>query len=85
MACHARWGWPASLWYGLSLPVASLGAFYYAREIRRLGYSLRTLGILFRAPFATRHLVRRRAELEAEIELIHKQLRRDANESATKA
>jgi hypothetical protein len=84
VTCHALWGWPVSLYYGLSLPVASLVAFYYAREIRRLARGLRTLWILFRAPFAIRHLVRQRAELVGEIEMMHKRLRGDGNEAAAK-
>lgn len=68
--CHAIWGWPVSLWYALSLPVASLVAFYYAREIRRLIRGLRTFWILTRAPFAVRRLVVMRAELVREIEAV---------------
>jgi len=76
LAVHAIWGWPVSLWYGLSLPVASLVAFYYAREVRRLACGLRTLWILTRAPFAARRLVVMRAELVREIEGVHEELRR---------
>jgi hypothetical protein len=71
---HLCWGWPASLWYGLSLPVASLVAFYYAREVRRLARSLRTLWILTRSPFAARRLVLMRAALVREIEAVRAEL-----------
>jgi hypothetical protein len=65
-----------SFWYGLSLPVASLVAYYYAREIRRLAQGLRTLWILFRAPFAVRRLVAMRADLVNRVEAVHHALQR---------
>jgi hypothetical protein len=71
--CHWIWGWPVSFWYALSLPVASLAAHYYAREVRRLGCGLRTLWILCRAPFAARKLVAMRGALVAEIESVHQE------------
>jgi hypothetical protein len=74
--CHAIWGFPVSFWYGLSLPVASLVAYYYAREIRRLAQGLRTLWILFRAPFAVRRLVAMRADLVNRVEAVHHALQR---------
>jgi len=77
LVCHAIWGWPASLWYGVSLPVASLVAFYYAREIRHLVRGLRSLLILFRAPFAAKRMVAMRAGLVREIEAVHEELRRE--------
>jgi hypothetical protein len=67
---HAWLGWPASLWYGLSLPVASLVAHYYLRELRRLGASLRNTFVLLRAPIAARRLLTVRAGLVAEIEAV---------------
>lgn len=67
---HAWLGWPASLWYALSLPVASLIAHYYLRELRRLGASLRNMFVLLRAPMAARRLLAVRAELVAEIEAV---------------
>jgi hypothetical protein len=65
---HAWFGWPASLWYALSLPLASLVAFYYVRELRRLVASVRNTVVLLRAPIATRRLLALRGELIAEIE-----------------
>ena len=69
-AVHAWLGWPASLWYALSLPVASLIAHYYLRELRRLGASLRNSAVLLRAPVAARRLLAGRAELVREIEAV---------------
>jgi glycerol-3-phosphate O-acyltransferase/dihydroxyacetone phosphate acyltransferase len=65
---HAWFGWPASLWYALSLPLASLVAYYYVRELRRLVASVRNTVVLLRAPIATRRLLALRRELIAEIE-----------------
>jgi 1-acyl-sn-glycerol-3-phosphate acyltransferase len=64
---HALFGWPASLWYGLSLPVASLAAFYYVRELRKFSVGLRNSLRLIRAPSAARRLLALRGELIAEI------------------
>jgi hypothetical protein len=71
VACHWLWGWPVSFWYALSLPLASLVAFYYAREIRRLAHGVWTAWIFLRAPFATRRLRAMRADLVGEIEAAH--------------
>ena len=65
---HSFFGWPASLWYALSLPVASLLAHYYLRELRRLRASLRNLVVLVRAPLAAGRLRAMRQELVDEIE-----------------
>lgn len=65
---HAFFGWPTSLWYALSLPVASLVAHYYLRALRRLAASLRCASVLLRAPFAARRLLAWRNELIKEIE-----------------
>jgi hypothetical protein len=65
---HAWAGWPASFWYGLSLPPASLLAHYYARELRRLIGVVQSGVTLLRAPFAAKRLVALRAELLSEIE-----------------
>ena len=65
---HSWFGWPASLWYALSLPVASLIAHYYLRELRRLAASVRNTIVLLRAPMAARRLLALRGELIAEIE-----------------
>jgi 1-acyl-sn-glycerol-3-phosphate acyltransferase len=64
-------GWPSSLWYGLSLPVASLFAHYYLRDLKLLGMSLRHLLILWRAPMAEKRLLAMRADLIARIEAVH--------------
>jgi hypothetical protein len=70
---HWFFGWPASLWYALSLPVASLVAHYYLRELRRLTASLRATYVLLRAPFAAGRLLALRAQLIAQIEAERKQ------------
>src|SRR5262249_54697234 len=38
---HRLFGWPASFWYALSLPLASLLAHYYLREVRKLFVRIR--------------------------------------------
>jgi hypothetical protein len=63
-------GWPASLWYALSLPVTGLLAHYYLREVRRLWASVHTILVLIRAPFAAKRLLAMREELIAEIEAV---------------
>jgi 1-acyl-sn-glycerol-3-phosphate acyltransferase len=65
---HLTWGWPASLIYGLSLPVAGLYAHAYSERLRRLPLGMRTLVIRLRAPFVVGSLVRQRASLINEIE-----------------
>lgn len=65
---HHLFGWPASFWYALSLPAASLLARNYLRQIRRLAASFRHTWVLARAPLAARRLLARRATLIAEIE-----------------
>jgi glycerol-3-phosphate O-acyltransferase / dihydroxyacetone phosphate acyltransferase len=65
---QAVWGWPVSLWYGLSLPVSGWIAHAYPGLLRRLPIGLRTWIIRVRAPFAAKDLVRRRQELVNEIE-----------------
>jgi glycerol-3-phosphate O-acyltransferase/dihydroxyacetone phosphate acyltransferase len=69
---HAVFGWPVSLWYALSLPVASLIAHYYLRDLRRLAAGVRNTAVLLRAPIAARRLLARRSELVAEIERVQK-------------
>jgi 1-acyl-sn-glycerol-3-phosphate acyltransferase len=71
---YTVFGWPAVLWYALSLPPASLLAHYYLRETRRLIAGTRNIIVLLRAPGASRRLLHRRAELLAEIEEVHKSL-----------
>ncbi len=61
-------GGRVSLWYALSLPLASLVAYYYVRELRRLAASVRNTVVLLRAPMAARRLLGLRAELVGEIE-----------------
>jgi glycerol-3-phosphate O-acyltransferase/dihydroxyacetone phosphate acyltransferase len=69
-AVHLIFGWPVSFWYGLSLPMASLIAHYYLRELRRLGAAVRQLVVFLRAPGAARRILARRAALIAEIEAV---------------
>lgn len=63
-------GWPASLWYALSLPLTGILAHYYLREVRRMWAAVHTSVILMRAPFAAKRLLAMRAELIAEIEAV---------------
>ena len=72
-AVHSWFGWPASLWYALSLPLASLIAFYYVRGLRRLVASVRNTVVLLRAPMATKRLRALRGELIAEIEAVRRE------------
>ncbi len=57
----------ATLLYAASLPLASLAAYYYSRELQRLIAGVRGLLVLLRTPSAARKLLAWRAEL---IELI---------------
>jgi len=72
--CHWEFGWPISLWFGLSLPVTGLIAHYYWRSIRTLGAATRTSLLLLRAPSAARRLIALRQSLVAEIEAAHQGL-----------
>jgi glycerol-3-phosphate O-acyltransferase / dihydroxyacetone phosphate acyltransferase len=72
---HHFFGWPASLWYALSLPATGLIAYYYSRNLRRLTAAIRNSVVLIRAPFAARRLLGRRAELIAEIESLRPEIR----------
>jgi 1-acyl-sn-glycerol-3-phosphate acyltransferase len=65
---HRLFGWPWSLWYALSLPLASLLAHYYLRQISTLAASVRNTVILLRAPMAARGLVAMRNDLVAKID-----------------
>jgi 1-acyl-sn-glycerol-3-phosphate acyltransferase len=67
---HALFGLPAAFWYALSLPVASLIAHYYLRDLRNLASAVRTLIVLVRAPLAARRLVAMREDLVKEIESV---------------
>ena len=64
---HQFFGWRATALYACSLPLASLIAHYYVRELHRFAASLQAATVLLRAPSARRKLLRWRAEL---IELI---------------
>lgn len=72
---HAFVGWPGSFWYALSLPPASLLAFYHLRELRKLKAGVRNTVVLLRAPFAAKRLLALRSSLIAEIESVHLQRR----------
>lgn len=65
---HVLFGYPVSLWYGLSLPVASLVAHYYLRGLLRFALDMRSVYVRLRAPVAARRLLAQRRELIAEIE-----------------
>lgn len=72
--CHWEFGWPTSLWFGLSLPVTGLIAHYYWRSAKALGAAARTSFILLRAPSAAKRLIAMRRALVAEIEAAHQGL-----------
>jgi glycerol-3-phosphate O-acyltransferase/dihydroxyacetone phosphate acyltransferase len=74
-------GWPASFWYALSLPVTGLLAHYYLRELRRLCASVHTTVVLMRAPFAAKRLLAMRARLIAEIEAVRAETERELSKS----
>jgi glycerol-3-phosphate O-acyltransferase/dihydroxyacetone phosphate acyltransferase len=65
---YSLFGWPAALWYALSLPVASLVAHYYSRGFHRFAASAHATLVLLRARPAARHLLALRNELIGEIE-----------------
>jgi glycerol-3-phosphate O-acyltransferase / dihydroxyacetone phosphate acyltransferase len=65
---RALFGWRAAIWYAASLPVASLWAHYYVRNLRRLGAGLRAAFILARAPAAVGRLAAARGELMEMVE-----------------
>ncbi len=60
---HQFFGWKATLIYASSLPVGSLAAYYYLREMKRFLASARAVTVLLRTPRAARQLLRWRAEL----------------------
>ena len=80
---HRWFGWPFSLWYALSLPIAGLISYYYTHEMLRLCDALRTAVILFRVPFARKRLLSLRSELLAEIEEARKEYRRSVHFTET--
>jgi len=63
-------GWRAALWYGLSLPPASLIAHYYLRELRQGIGTVRNAILLWRAPSAAKRLLAMRRKLIVEIEAV---------------
>ena len=65
---HCVFGWPVSLWYGLSLPITGLVAHYYVRAFRKFMVSGRAILLGLRAGPATRRLLAIRNELIVEIE-----------------
>lgn len=71
---HQFFGWRATLIYAGSLPVASLIAYYYAREVRRFAASLRALTVLLRTPGAARKLLAWRADLIQLIQVEHEEI-----------
>jgi glycerol-3-phosphate O-acyltransferase / dihydroxyacetone phosphate acyltransferase len=71
LGCHLTFGWPTSLWFGLSLPVTGLVAHYYLRAAQKLTASVRMTIILLRAPSAAKRLLTMRQGLVAEIEAAH--------------
>jgi len=77
VGCHAWFGLPVSFWYALSLPVASLAAFYYWRAAQQLAAGVRHALILFRAPFVVGRLASMRDALVAEIESARADVRRE--------
>jgi glycerol-3-phosphate O-acyltransferase/dihydroxyacetone phosphate acyltransferase len=79
---HWLFGWPASLWYGLSLPVAGLIAHFYARQLRQLAGRIRDTFVLLRAPAAARRLLALRARLIAEIEAVRPEIQQPPKPAA---
>jgi hypothetical protein len=71
---HYCFNWRVTVWYALSLPVASLAAHYYVRELRRFAASLRAVAVLVRAPSAAQRLLAARAELIALIEAVRQDM-----------
>jgi 1-acyl-sn-glycerol-3-phosphate acyltransferase len=67
---HWLVGWPWTLWYALTLPLASILAHYYGRAFGQFRAGVRNVIVFLRAPFVVRRLIRRRAELVREIESV---------------
>jgi 1-acyl-sn-glycerol-3-phosphate acyltransferase len=65
----------AAFWYALTLPPASLIAYYYMREVRQLAGSVHDLMVLLRAPLAAERLKALRREVIEEIEAVRKEIR----------
>jgi 1-acyl-sn-glycerol-3-phosphate acyltransferase len=75
--CQWLFGWPVSLWYGLSLPVTGMLAYYYLRELGKLWAGVRNTVVLLRAPFAAKRLLALRARLIAEIEAVDGEIQKE--------
>ena len=73
-AFHHFFGGPATLWYGLSLPVTGLIAHYYVQRLRQIAGRVRDSYILLRASAAARRLREMRAQLIAQIEAARAQI-----------
>lgn len=73
---HLLVGWPWTVWYALSLPVASLLAHYWLGEFRRFEASLRAAVVLLRAPAAGQRLLAERAEMIRLIDIERSELLR---------
>jgi hypothetical protein len=65
---HQFFSWWPTFRYTFSLPVTSLVAHYYLRQLRRLAAALRVLAVFLRAPATGQKLLALRAELIALIE-----------------
>jgi glycerol-3-phosphate O-acyltransferase / dihydroxyacetone phosphate acyltransferase len=66
-------GWPATVWYALSLPPASLLASYYTRAGRKWLHQLRIVLVFLRARGLVRRLLAMRAGLISELEAVRKE------------
>ncbi len=73
---HLFWGWPQSLFYGLSLPVAGLVAHYYVKSAGRLVGSLRGFAVLARMRLSVPRILFLRKSLIRDIE-IHRRAYRE--------
>ena len=74
---HFRFGLPASLWYALSLPIASLVSYAYEREARRILSAVRSSTLLVRLRFGAPLLFRLRTRLIREIDAIRTEYRKE--------
>ena len=75
---HRFFGWPVSFYYALSLPAASLVAYYYGRKLRDLWRRTHDAWIFLRAPAVKRRLIQVRSELVAEIKRVQDESRQIA-------
>lgn len=65
---HGRFGWPASLWYAASLPIAGLITHYYIKEAGYFWGSMKGLWTLLRARLAAGRIIGLRKRLIDDIE-----------------